>query len=56
MGIDMLPHEDRYRRTADFITCLNGRWTFDERTYEHFGFTGGPLSVMGTCAAGLRAG
>ncbi|MCH2410156.1 LLM class flavin-dependent oxidoreductase [Myxococcota bacterium] len=41
MGIEMLPHEDRYQRTADFITCLKGLWTeepgsfnFDSKYYK----------------------
>ncbi|NNL84510.1 MAG: LLM class flavin-dependent oxidoreductase [Myxococcales bacterium] len=34
MGIDMLPHEDRYRRTADFIRCLKGLWTEPPGTFN----------------------
>lgn len=46
MGVEMLPHEDRYQRTADFIQCLKGLWTeppgsfdFDSRYYSIRGGT-----------------
>ncbi len=34
MGIEMLPHEDRYQRTGDFIRCLKGLWTEEPGTFD----------------------
>lgn len=34
MGIDMLPHENRYKRTEDFIKCLKGLWCEKPGTFD----------------------
>jgi alkanesulfonate monooxygenase SsuD/methylene tetrahydromethanopterin reductase-like flavin-dependent oxidoreductase (luciferase family) len=31
MGIEVLPHAERYERTAAYIEIIKGLWTFDER-------------------------
>ena len=33
MGIQLLEHQDRYKRTADFISTLKGLWTAEPGTF-----------------------
>ena len=35
MGIDILPHAERYRRTAAFIEILQGLWTQEPGTFDY---------------------
>ncbi|HVB78373.1 MAG TPA: LLM class flavin-dependent oxidoreductase [Candidatus Binataceae bacterium] len=35
MGTDLLPHDERYRRTEDYITILKGLWTFEPGSFNH---------------------
>jgi FMNH2-dependent dimethyl sulfone monooxygenase len=35
MGIDLLPHEERYQRTAAFIEILKGLWTAEPGTFDY---------------------
>ncbi len=35
MGIELLPHEERYQRTTAFIEILKGLWTEEPGTFDH---------------------
>ena len=35
MGIELLPHEERYRRTSAFVEILKGLWTEEPGTFNH---------------------
>jgi len=35
MGIPLLPHEERYQRTAAFIEILRGLWTVEPGTFDY---------------------
>lgn len=35
MGLELLPHEERYRRTAAFLEILKGLWTQEPGTFDH---------------------
>ena len=35
MGIELLPHEERYQRTAAFIEILKGLWTEEPGTFDY---------------------
>jgi FMNH2-dependent dimethyl sulfone monooxygenase len=35
MGIDLLPHAERYQRTAAFIEILKGLWTAEPGTFDY---------------------
>lgn len=35
MGLPLLPHEERYRRTAAFIEILKGLWTAEPGTFDY---------------------
>lgn len=34
MGVELLEHENRYQRTADFIRCLKGLWTEEPGSFD----------------------
>ena len=35
MGIELLPHEERYRRTSAFVEILKGLWAEEPGTFNH---------------------
>ena len=35
MGVELLPHAERYARTADFIAILKGLWTEEPGTFDY---------------------
>ena len=35
MGVELLPHQERYARTADFISILRGLWTAEPGTFSY---------------------